>query len=45
MIIYTIENITYKYHNKIVDYIKHNLNKEALIDILIQNKDFHINRL
>ena len=31
----------YKYNNKAVNYIKYNINKKILIDILIKDNNFH----
>ena len=41
MIINIIEFMICKYYNKIVKYIRQNIKKKILIDILMQNKNFH----
>ncbi len=45
MIIYIIEIMNYKYHNKAVKYIKLNFDKKILIDISINNLSLHIFRI
>ena len=42
MIIYIIEIMNHKYHNKAVKYIKLNFDKKILIDILIKSLNLYI---
>ena len=41
MIILIIEIMMHKYYNKAINYIKYHTHKEILIDILIQNSNYH----